>query len=95
VFSSMRASLLGTEKNTNSGFPYGTRIKWDKFHIGHSWLNAGEWCQENFGRPGDVYIRVAEADYMTWWFRSEQDQLVFVLRNGDAQCMNLNSPDYL
>ena len=94
----MRGQLLGAEENTNTDFPYGAQIKWDKFYVGTTyynyWLNAGEWCQEHFGRHGDVYIRIITVSNITWWFRSEQDQMVFILRNGVAQCMKLNSLEY-
>jgi len=63
------------------GRPYDTITKWDEVSI---------WGIETFGLPGDRYITDINIDEMVWWFRDPQDRLLFVLRNGQARCIELS-----
>ena len=53
------------------------------------WDDVCIWAIEIFGLPGERYVTEINVNDMTWWFRSEQDRLMFVLRNGLAQCTQL------
>ena len=53
------------------------------------WDDVAMWGIEHFGLPGERYITEINVNDMTWWFRDEQDRLVFVLRNGLARCIQL------
>ena len=63
------------------GRPYDTITKWDKVSI---------WGLETFGLPGDRYITEINVNEMVWWFRNPQDRMLFVLRNGQARCIELS-----
>ena len=63
------------------GRPYDTITKWDEVSI---------WGIETFGLPGDRYITEINVNEMVWWFRDPQDRLLFVLRNGQARCIELS-----
>jgi hypothetical protein len=53
------------------------------------WDDVAMWGFETFGLPGECYVTDININDMTWWFRSEQDRLLFVLRNGLARCIQL------
>jgi hypothetical protein len=53
------------------------------------WDDVAMWGFETFGLPGERYITDINVNDMTWWFQSEHDRLVFVLRNGQARCTQL------
>jgi len=53
------------------------------------WDDVAMWGFEMFGLPGERYITDINVNDMTWWFQSEHDRLVFVLRNGQARCTQL------
>jgi len=55
------------------------------------WDDVCIWAIEMFGLPGERYITEINVNDMTWWFRDAQDRLVFVLRNGLARCIQLES----
>ena len=63
------------------GRPYDTITKWDEVSI---------WGIETFGLPGTRYITDININEMVWWFRDPQDRLLFVLRNGQARCIELS-----
>ena len=63
------------------GRPYDTITKWDEVSI---------WGIETFGLPGNRYITDININEMVWWFRNPQDRLLFVLRNGQARCIELS-----
>ena len=63
------------------GRPYDTITKWDEVAI---------WGIETFGLPGDRYITEVNVNEMVWWFCDPQDRLLFVLRNGQARCIELS-----
>ena len=63
------------------GRPYDTITKWD---------SVATWGIETFGLPGDRYITEINLNEMVWWFRDPQDRLLFVLRNGQARCIELS-----
>ena len=63
------------------GRPYDTITKWDEVSI---------WGIETFGLPGNRYITDININEMVWWFRDPQDRLLFVLRNGQARCIELS-----
>lgn len=49
------------------------------------------WGLETFGLPGNRYITEINVNEMTWWFREPEDRMLFVLRNGQARCIQLES----
>ena len=69
-------------------FAYGAQINWGySMDTISQWDDVAVWGIEMFGLPGERYITEINVNDMTWWFRSEQDRLVFVLRNGLARCI--------
>lgn len=73
-------------------FVYGARINWGySMDTISQWDDVAMWGIEMFGLPGKQYITEINVNDMTWWFRDEQDRLVFVLRNGQAKCIQLES----
>ena len=71
-------------------FPHGAKITWGRpmSTITH-WNEVATWGIETFGLPGDRYITDINIDEMIWWFREPRDQTLFILRNGSAQCIQL------
>lgn len=75
---------------TDTRFPYGARILWGRGHDTiQAWDQVSIWGLETFGLPGDRYITDLNILDMTWWFRTDQDRTLFVLRNGSAECVQL------
>lgn len=44
------------------------------------WLDASIYAVEHFGLPGDRYTCRPTKYYMEFWFRDEQDALMFQIR---------------
>jgi hypothetical protein len=86
-----------TQLSSESGlqdpkFPYGACVDWGyRMDTITAWDDVATWGFEMFGLPGERYITDINVNDMTWWFRDEQDRLVFVLRNGLARCIQLES----
>jgi hypothetical protein len=71
---------------------HGARIQWGRpFSSEYQWDEVATWGLETFGLPGDRYITDVNVNDMTWWFRDPRDQTLFVLRNGQAKCIELCS----
>ena len=71
-------------------FPYGACVDWGyRMDTITAWDDVATWGFEIFGLPGERYVTDININDMTWWFKSEQDRLVFVLRNGMARCIEL------
>lgn len=76
-------------------FVYGARIDWGwRMDQLDQWDDVAVWGVEHFGLPGDRYVTDVNVNDMTWWFKTEQDRLLFVLRNGSAKCIKLQSNTY-
>ena len=73
-------------------FLYGAQINWGyRMDTISQWDDVAIWGIEMFGLPGERYLTEVNVNDMTWWFRTEQDRLMFVLRNGQARCIQLES----
>jgi hypothetical protein len=73
-------------------FAYGAQVNWGySMDTVSQWDDVCIWAIEMFGLPGERYITEINVNDMTWWFRDAQDRLVFVLRNGLARCIQLES----
>jgi hypothetical protein len=71
-------------------FSHGAQITWGRsYDTITAWDNIAIWGMEFFGLPGDRYITDVNVNDMTWWFRDPRDQTLFVLRNGQARCIQL------
>ncbi len=71
-------------------FPYGAQVTWGRpYDTMKQWDQIAAWGIETFGLPGDRYVTDVNVLYMVWWFRDPRDQTLFVLRNGQAQCIEL------
>jgi hypothetical protein len=51
-----------------------TRDHWDQMCI---------WSVEHFGLPGDRYTTEIDEQWMIWYFKNEQDQLLMTLAWGN------------
>jgi len=87
VFANMRGQLLKSHDNDIPDFGYGAQISWEH----SSWSEIIMWTVAHFGLPGNAYITSMHEKHMTWWFQNHQDRMVFLLRNGNAQCVNSGS----
>ncbi len=73
-------------------YPHGAQIRWGRHFSAEShWDEVATWGLETFGLPGDRYITDVNVNDMTWWFQDPRDQTLFVLRNGQARCIELKS----
>ena len=82
--------LSGESGLQDPDFVYGAKIEWGRHtETIDQWDAIAIWGIEHFGLPGDRYVTDVNVNDMTWWFRSQQDRLVFVLRNGQSQCIQL------
>lgn len=71
-------------------YPYGARVQWGRpYDTVTAWDEMAVWGMETFGLPGGRYITEINIHDMIWWFATAQDRLLFVLRNGTAQCIEL------
>ena len=72
-------------------FPYGAHLAWGRpYDTITKWDSVATWGIETFGLPGDRYITEINVNEMVWWFRDPQDRMLFVLRNGQARCIELS-----
>jgi len=82
--------LYGGNGLQDPDYPHGAQIQWGRqFSIDNQWNDVATWGIEFFGLPGDRYITDVNVNDMTWWFRDPRDQILFVLRNGLARCIQL------
>jgi hypothetical protein len=73
-------------------YPHGAQITWGRpYDTITAWDNIATWGIEFFGLPGDRYVTDININEMIWWFRDPRDQTLFVLRNGQARCIELES----
>ena len=63
-------------------------IPWSRSAVTDHWREVSIWAMQTFGLPGDRYVTNFNVLDMTWWFREANDRLLFVLRNGQAQCLD-------
>ena len=72
-------------------FQHGVRLSWGRrWNSITQWDDVSIWALELFGLPGDKYIVDINVNEMVWWFKNPADQILFVLRNGCARCIELN-----
>lgn len=72
---------------------YGAKVGWHTaIHDEPQWNEICAWSLETFGLPGDAFVTEPTEDFMIWWFRSDQDRMIFLLRNGRARRIDLD-PD--
>ena len=82
--------LLEASTLKDPEYPYGARILWGRpYDTITAWEEVACWGIELFGLPGNRYITEININDMTWWFASADDRLLFLLRNGLAQCIEL------
>jgi len=83
--------LYGVNGLKDREFQHGAQIIWGRKHNTITqWDNVSIWALELFGLPGDKYIVDINVNEMIWWFKEPTDQILFVLRNGSAKCIELN-----
>jgi hypothetical protein len=74
----------------DSEFKYGAEIPWSRAHSSEQqWDDVAVWSIEQFGLPGDRFVTDVNVNDMTFWFKTPQDRLIFLLRNGQARCLEL------
>ena len=85
-------TLLGVSGLKDPNFTHGAKIRWGHgANTNRQWDDVATWGIETFGLPGDRYVTDLHVNYMTWWFQDPRDQTLFVLRNGLARCIQLQS----
>ena len=73
-------------------YPHGAQLLWSRaYNNVAAWDEVSTWSLEFFGLPGDRYVTEINIHEMIWWFRDPRDQTLFVLRNGQARCIELQS----
>jgi hypothetical protein len=73
-------------------YPHGAKIVWGRpLDTITQWDEVPTWGIDFFGLPGDRYITDININEMIWWFKDPRDQTLFTLRNGSAQCIQLQS----
>lgn len=83
--------LLGLTGLRDPDFSHGAHLAWGRpYDTITKWDSLATWGIETFGLPGDRYITEINVNEMVWWFRDPQDRLLFVLRNGQARCIELS-----
>ena len=70
-------------------FPHGAVIPWSRGEVLDHWHQVSIWAMQTLGLPGDRYITDFNIVEMTWWFRTPEDRLIFVLSHG-ARCATLS-----
>jgi len=72
------SSMAWINPNTFDVLPYGVAWRPPGWH---EWTNACNWCSTNLGEEGAVWAQnSAEMQFTNrWWFKSEQDALLFQL----------------
>lgn len=71
-------------------FPFGAKIPWARgVHQTEHWNEVAAWSIETFGLPGDRFYTDLNILDMTWWFKTSEDRMIFILRNGSSQCIDL------
>lgn len=61
-------------------YPYRGTIGWEPFTPTKSWNDICADVVEQFGLPGDRYVTSADFYSMDFYFRTEQDLLLFKLQ---------------
>jgi len=74
----------------DSEFQHGAVIVWGRETELLQLQQVSIWVTEFFGLPGHRYVVDINISDMTFWFRDQQDRMLFVLRNGTAQCIQLS-----
>ena len=68
-------------------FTYPVTVRWGQgADTMHYWDQLSISSIELFGLPGDRFITDISADNMTWFFKSDQDALIFKLKFSEVAC---------
>ena len=74
----------------NPNYPFGCSLKHNLAARGRHgttmiwWDSVGAWAIETFGLPGDKFITEIHHEFMVFWFCTEEDAMLFMLRFGQA-----------
>jgi hypothetical protein len=74
----------------HNDFQHGAVLAWGRDPQALQLQEISIWITELYGLPGDRYLVDINIDDMTFWFRDQQDRMIFVLRNGSARCTQLD-----
>lgn len=74
----------------HNDFQHGAVLAWGREPQVLQLQEISIWVTEFYGLPGDRYLVDINIDDMTFWFRDQQDRMIFVLRNGTARCIQLD-----
>ena len=64
-------------------FPYPVTLDWARRPNMERWNEICAWTIEHFGLPGIRYQTEVDVARMTWYFQSQQDQLVMTVAWGN------------
>lgn len=68
---------------TMKQFPYPVTLDWARRPSMERWNEICAWTIEHFGLPGIRYQTEVDSARMTWYFQSQQDQLVMTVAWGN------------
>ena len=71
---------METQVDRNLEFPHRVRLTWER---NHKWNLICAWALEHFGLPGDRFMTGPTENFMDWYFRSQDDKILFVIAWGD------------
>ncbi len=64
-------------------FEYPVTLVWNLNPSMQRWDKICVWAVEHFGLPGHRYRTEISTEHMTWFFGTQQDQLIFTLAWGN------------
>jgi hypothetical protein len=79
--------IYGNTTLTDPEFNHPVRVKWGRgADTMEYWDQLSISSLELFGLPGDRFITDISAEEMTWFFKNEQDALIFKLKFSEVTC---------
>ena len=80
---SVHDAVVRSRRWSMSEYPYPATLDWARRPNDAQWDEICAWTIKHFGLPGICYVTEISAERMTWYFETEQDQLLFTLAWGN------------
>jgi hypothetical protein len=78
-------TVVKSQQLVNKQFHYPVTLLWNCRPSMEQWNEITAWTVEHFGLPGTRYRTEIATEYMTWFFETQQDQLIFTLAWGNDE----------